>query len=67
MSNYCEIVVYYLDGREETYYGGLHATTTMLQIWPQHLPAVNIPLTAIRKYTTRKICGGTLCQKNGDG
>lgn len=67
MPNYCEIIVYYLGGLVETYCGGLHATATMLQIWPQYGPAVSIPLAAIRKYTTEKICGGTLCQKNGAG
>lgn len=52
MSKYCKIIVYYLDGREEEFYGGLHATETMLKIWPQHGAAVSIPLANIRKYTT---------------
>ena len=52
MPNYCKITVYYLDGRQEEFYGGLHATETLLRIWPQHGPSVSIPLANIRKYET---------------
>lgn len=52
MPNYCRITVYYLDGREERFYGGLHATPTILRIWPQNGPSISIPLVNIRKYET---------------
>jgi hypothetical protein len=52
MPQYCNITVYYLDGRQEEFFGGLHATATLLRIWPQHGPAVSIPLANIRKYET---------------
>lgn len=52
MPNYCAITVFYMDGREEEFYGGLHATETLLRIWPQHGPSISIPLVNIRKYET---------------
>lgn len=52
MPKYCKITVCYLDGKEEEFYGGLHATKTVLRIWPQNGPAVAIPLVNIRKYET---------------
>lgn len=50
MPNYCTIIVHYNDGSKEEYYGGLHLSDGVLRIWPQHGPAVSIPLTSIRKY-----------------
>ena len=52
MSKYCSITVHYLDGRKEEFFGGLHATETVLRIWPQNGPSISIPLVNIRKYET---------------
>ena len=57
MSECCKIIVHYLDDRIEEYNGGLHATETLLRIWPRDGPAVAIPLINIRKYETSKIGG----------
>lgn len=52
MPRYCTVTVYYMDGRKEEFFGGIHRSDTVLQIWPQHGPAVTIPLVNIRKYET---------------
>ena len=52
MPSYCTITVYYNDGHTEEFYGGLHLSSNVLKIWPQHGAAITIPLTSIRKYET---------------
>lgn len=52
MPRYCTITVYYIDGRKEEFYGGLHAGEMILHIYPQHGPAVHLPFANIRKYET---------------
>ena len=52
MARYCTITVYYIDGRKEEFFGGLHLCDNVLRIWPQHGAAITIPLTSIRKYET---------------
>ena len=52
MPKYCKIIVHYVDGRMEEFYGGLHLSDNVLRIWPQHGPAISIPLVNIRKYET---------------
>ena len=57
MAEYCKITVHYLDGHTDEYLGGLHATETLLRIWPRDGPAIAIPLINIRKYETSKTGG----------
>lgn len=52
MPKYCTITVHYIDGRTEEFFGGLYVNDKVLRIWPQHGPAVSIPLVNIRKYET---------------
>lgn len=52
MPRYCTVTVYYMDGRKEEFFGGLHLSDNVLRIWPQHDPPVTIPLVNIRKYET---------------
>lgn len=54
MPNLCTIVVTYMDGHTEEFYGGLHASKNLLQIWPKGGDAIRIPLVNIRKYETKE-------------
>lgn len=52
MPRYCTVTIYYMDGRSEEFFGGLHLSDNVLRIWTQHGSAVTIPLVNIRKYET---------------
>ena len=52
MPQYCSITVFYMNGKTEEYYGGIHRADNVLHIYPQHGAAVHIPLSSIQKYTT---------------
>ena len=52
MPKLCKIEVHFMDGRVETYYGGLHVDEKVLRIWPKDGAAVTLPLKNIRKYIT---------------
>ena len=54
MPNYCSIMVYYMNGQIDQYYGGLHVDEKVLRIWPKDGSSVTIPLVNIRKYVTRQ-------------
>lgn len=57
MPNLCTIIVTYMDGRTEKFYGGLHASKDLLQIWPKGGNAIRIPLANIRRYETEESGG----------
>ena len=51
MPKYCGILVYYNNGEEEFFYGGLHVDEKVLKIWPvKDTCAISIPLASIKKY-----------------
>ena len=57
MAKYCGLLVYYNNGEEELFYGGLHADEKLLRIWPaKETHTINIPLVSIKKYM---VTGGT--------
>ena len=50
MPKYCNVVVYFIDGRVEEFYGGLHVDEKVLRIWPRSGGSVVLPLKNIRKF-----------------
>lgn len=50
MPKHCSIEVHFMDGRVETYFGGLHVDEKVLRIWPKTGGSVVLPLKNIRKY-----------------
>lgn len=58
MAKHCGILVYYINGEEEFFYGGLHVDEKLLRIWPaKETFSINIPLVSIKKYMVTT--GGT--------
>ena len=55
MAKHCRIVIYYLNGQVEEYFGGLHCGETVLRIWPvSGGQQIQIPLSSVLKYVTDK-------------
>ena len=52
MPKYCTIVVHFMDGKVDEYFGGLHVGEKVLRIWPVDGGSITIPLCNIRKYVT---------------
>ncbi|MBQ9838991.1 MAG: hypothetical protein IJO56_05845 [Oscillospiraceae bacterium] len=54
MPRQCKIIIHYLDGKTEEYFGGLHKDDTILHIYPadRRCQTVRIPLANIRCYVT---------------
>ena len=50
MPKICNIVVHYMDGKTESFHGGVHVGRDVLQIWPKDGGPVRIPLVSIRRF-----------------